>query len=82
MLALTIFPSFTMNFHPKNPVHAVCPDLQVKIADLGNACWEVSRKHLSAVILTKFQKMCLLCDFPNTSYHVKFLRRIYYETRF
>jgi len=24
----------------KNPVHAVCPDLQVKIADLGNACWE------------------------------------------
>jgi len=24
----------------KNPVHSVCPDLQVKIADLGNACWE------------------------------------------
>jgi len=24
----------------KNPVHTVCPDLQVKIADLGNACWE------------------------------------------
>jgi len=24
----------------KNPVHFVCPDLQVKIADLGNACWE------------------------------------------
>jgi len=25
---------------PKNPVHTVCPELQVKIADLGNACWE------------------------------------------
>merc|ERR1711872_1123570 len=24
----------------KNPVHSVCPELQVKIADLGNACWE------------------------------------------
>jgi len=33
--------SFKDNFHPiKNPVHDVCPDLEVKIADLGNACWE------------------------------------------
>ena len=25
----------------KDPVHDVCPGLKVKIADLGNACWEV-----------------------------------------
>ena len=25
-----------------DPVHEVCPELQVKIADLGNACWVVS----------------------------------------
>ena len=26
----------------KDPVHDICPNLEVKIADLGNACWEVS----------------------------------------
>ena len=25
-----------------DPVHHICPDLEVKIADLGNACWVVS----------------------------------------
>ena len=24
----------------QNPVHDECPDLRVKIADLGNACWD------------------------------------------
>ena len=24
----------------QNPVHEECPDLRVKIADLGNACWD------------------------------------------
>jgi len=27
----------------RDPVVEVCPDMQVKIADLGNACWVVSR---------------------------------------
>ena len=34
----SVHPSHTT----KDPVHDVCPDLKVKIADLGNACWEVS----------------------------------------
>ena len=34
----SVHPSHTTN----DPVHDVCPDLKVKIADLGNACWEVS----------------------------------------
>lgn len=27
-----------------DPVHEICPEMQVKIADLGNACWVVSLK--------------------------------------
>ena len=34
-------PSKTCTTTAKDPVHDVCPGLKVKIADLGNACWEV-----------------------------------------
>ncbi len=33
--------SSNSNKEKKDPVVEVCPDLQVKIADLGNACWVV-----------------------------------------
>ena len=35
--------SKTCTHTAKDPVHHVCPGLKVKIADLGNACWEVKR---------------------------------------
>ena len=33
------------NKHVPDPVNEICTDFPVKIADLGNACWTVSRKH-------------------------------------
>ena len=38
---MTILTFLTAVVLLQNPVHSVCPELQVKIADLGNACWEV-----------------------------------------
>ena len=35
--------SKTCTHTAKDPVHDVCPGLKVKIADLGNACWEVKK---------------------------------------
>ena len=36
-------PSKTCTQKAQDPVHNVCPGLKVKIADLGNACWEVKQ---------------------------------------
>ena len=46
-----------------DPVTEVCPDLQVKIADLGNACWVVSwRKTAERKILHCFVSFFLFCE--------------------
>lgn len=51
-----------------DPVHEVCPDLQVKIADLGNACWVVSKADQKE-LLFMVQKYFIFERFSGSSLH-------------
>lgn len=42
-----------------DPVHEVCPDLQVKIADLGNACWVVRRREKKEIEICNTDLICV-----------------------
>jgi hypothetical protein len=44
--------------HKVDPVNEVAPNLQVKIADLGNACWVVSTASLP--VASKSKLICVL----------------------
>ena len=39
-----------------DPVHEVCPDMEVKIADLGNACWVVREYFMRSKFFAELSK--------------------------